>query len=141
MYLIDANIFLELQLEQRRADECELLLEAVRIGRREGFLTDLVLDTILIIMEEKGKAPADLEHFLASLASYKGLRLYFLTLRDRLEATRAMTQFDLDFENSTLVQAATRLEAEGIVSFDKDFDHVEGVRRFEPSDLVGRFRR
>ena len=136
MYLIDANVFLELLLNQKRADDCQNLLEAVQKGNVDCFMTDLVLDSILIVMEDKGKMPADLGTFLTSIASFKGLRLYFLTLLDRLEATKIMKENGLDFEDSTLIQAARRLKVKGIVSYDKDFEKVTDVERLEPSDIM-----
>jgi len=42
---------------------------------------------------------------------------------------------DLDYEDSVLVHLARKLRVEGIITFDKDFDGVRGIRRFEPSDL------
>ena len=48
MLLIDANIFLELMLDQARADECEEFLAAVEEGAQEGIITDLILDLSLI---------------------------------------------------------------------------------------------
>ena len=136
MYLIDANVFLELLLNQKRADDCQNLLGAVQKGKVDGFVTNLVLYSILIVMEDKGKMPADLGTFLTSIASFKGLRLYFLTLLDRLEATKIMKENGLDFEDSTLIQAARRLKAKGIVSYDKDFEKVRDVERLEPSYIM-----
>lgn len=135
MYLIDANIFLELQLDQKRADDCEVFLESVHRGSVHCFTTDLVLDSVLIILEAKGKAPSDLETFLTSLASFKGLSFYFLTLLDRLESTKIMIDYKLDFEDSTLVRTARRLKVEGIVSFDQDFNRVNDIKRLEPSEI------
>ena len=140
MHVIDANIFLELQLDQKKADDCQVFLEAVQKGRIECFVTDLVLDSILIILEDRGRAPSELQGFLASVASFRGLRLYFLTLLDRLEATKIMSASRLDFEDSTLVRAARRLRVEGIVSFDRDFDRVKDLKRLEPSELVERYK-
>jgi len=136
MHLIDANIFLELQLDQKKADQCQVFLEAVQKGRIECFVTDLVLDSILSILEDKGKAPSGLQAFLTSISAFKGLRMYFLTILDRLEATKIMSTSGLDFEDSTLVRAARRLRAEGIVSFDGDFNRVEDLNRLEPSEIV-----
>ena len=140
MYFIDANIFLELLLDQKKADECQIFLEAVQKGRTECFVTDLVLDSILIVLEDKGKAPSELRQFLAAIAALRGLRLYFLTLLDRLEATKIMRVSRLDFEDSTLVRAARRLGAEGIVTFDRDFDRVKDLNRLEPLEIVKQYK-
>jgi predicted nucleic acid-binding protein len=135
MLLIDANIFLELMLDQARADECERLLTAVEEGTREAIITDLILDSVLIVMENKGKGPSELATFISSIATYKGLRLYWLSLVDRLHATVHMSRMGLDFEDSTTFEAGRRLSVEGIVSFDADFDGLSEIRRLEPRDL------
>mgnify|MGYP001098694406 CR=1 FL=1 len=136
MFLIDANIFLELMLDQARADECEKFLTAVEVGSKEAFITDLTLDSVLIIMEDKGKDATELATFISSIATYRGLRLYWLSLVDRLHATVHMSRTGLDFEDSTTLEASRRLSAEGIVSFDKDFDGIHDTRRLEPKDLL-----
>jgi predicted nucleic acid-binding protein len=135
MLLIDANIFLELMLDQARADECERFLAAVEDGSKEAFITDLTLDSILIILESRGRDAAELATFISSIATYRGLRLYWLSLVDRLHATVHMSRTGLDFEDSTTLEACRRLSAEGIVSFDKDFDGLPDVARLEPKDL------
>ncbi len=140
MHMLDANIFLELQLDQERADECERLLLAVQKGKVDALLTDLVLDSILIVMEDKGKSPSDLETFILSLSSLKGLQFYVLTLLDRLEATRIMKRSDLDFEDSTLVRVARKVRAESVISFDKHFEKIQGISRVEPEDILNTAR-
>jgi predicted nucleic acid-binding protein len=136
MLLIDANIFLELMLDQSRADECQEFLTSVAEGRRDAFMTDLTLDSILIVLENKGRAPSDLATFISSLVGYRGLRLYWLSLIDRFHATKHMDHFGLDFEDSATYQACNRLSVEGIVSFDRHFDGLPGLKRFEPKDTI-----
>lgn len=136
MYLIDANIFLELMLDQGRADECQEFLTLVQKGKREAYVTDLTLDSVLIVLENKRRKPSDLRLFLSSIASYEGMTIYFLALSDRLHATRLMEELKLDYEDSIVVQVAKRLTVDGVVSFDKDFDGVSGVLRVEPAALL-----
>ena len=140
MLLIDANIFLELMLDQDRADECERFLATVEDGSQRAFITDLTLDSILIIMENKGKSPSELAMFISSIATYRGLKLYWLSLIDRLHATVHMSKTGLDFEDSTTLEAARRLSAEGIVSFDKDFEGLPDTLRLEPKELLQRYK-
>lgn len=136
MLLIDANIFLELMLDQARADECERFLAAVEQGSQEAFITDLILDSILLVMENRGKDAQELSTFISSVATYKGLKLYWLSLVDRLHATSHMSYLGLDFEDSTTLEAGRRLSVKGIVSFDKDFDGLPEIKRLEPKDLL-----
>lgn len=135
MYLIDANIFLELLLDQSRADECHRFLTEVSEGKRQGFLTDLALDSVLIILESRRKQPQELASFLSAIASYKGLSLYWLSLADRLRATRLMSRHGLDFEDATIVQTASRLGVKAVISFDRDLDTIPNLRRVEPAQI------
>jgi len=134
--LIDANIFLELMLDQARADECERFLAEIERGTQEAFITDLILDRIVLVMESRGKDAEELCTFISSVATYKGLKLYWLSLVDRLYATSHMSRLGLDFEDSTTLEAGRKLSVKGIVSFDKDFDGLPEIRRLEPKDLL-----
>jgi len=136
LYLIDTNIFLELQLDQSYADDCETFLREVSQGRKKAFVTDLILDGVLIVMESRGKKPRDLATFLASISSYRGIGYYWLSMADRLMATRLMNRYHLDYEDATTLQAARRLKVENIVSFDKDFDPIPSIKRLEPSQVI-----
>lgn len=136
MRLIDANIILELLLDQDRAEECGELLAAIKDGDEEVIITDLILDSILIVMESRGKNPSELATFLSSIAAFKGLKLYWLSLLDRLHATEHMAQTGLDFEDATAYEVCRRLSLDGIVSFDKHFEGLPGLQRFEPKDLL-----
>ncbi|MEM2107297.1 MAG: type II toxin-antitoxin system VapC family toxin [Candidatus Bathyarchaeia archaeon] len=136
MYFIDANIFLELLLDQERAAECENFLEHVCKGSIEGLTTDFIIDSIILIMEREGKSPSELSLFLLSLLGYKSLQIYFLSIRDRIEATKHMQRSDLDYDDSTTYQAMNRTQVDQIVSFDKDFDRISSIKRLEPKDAL-----
>ena len=132
MYFVDANIFLELLLEQKRADHCESFLTKIKNGKDEAVITDFLVDTILLVLERHGKGSAELATFVSSLSAYKGLRVYFLSLADRLFATRHMKEFGLDFDDATAYQAMKRMNINTLVSFDDDFDVIDGITRMEP---------
>lgn len=136
MYLVDANIFLELLLDQKRADECEAFLELVQTGSVSGAITDFAIDSVVVVMENEGKRPADISLFLSSLLGYGSLEVYFLSLYDRIEATRHMQKFKLDFDDSTAYQAMKNLNVKQIVSFDRDFDKISDIERIEPEQAI-----
>lgn len=108
----------------------------MRRGSIEGVTSDFTIDGILLVMESEGKKPQDLSLFLASLLGYKSLSLHFLSLYDRLEATKHMERFTIDFDDSTTYQAMKNLGVDKIVSFDKDFDKIPGIKRIEPRDAL-----
>jgi uncharacterized protein len=132
MQLIDANIFLEVELEQQKADACKHFLRKVAEGTTEAILTDFALDSILIVMERNGKSASTLQRFLASILAFKGIHIYSLTMVDKLLATKHMIDFSLDFDDSLAVQAMHANTIKEIVSLDSDFDNVKGISRMEP---------
>jgi len=136
VYFVDANIFLELELDQQRADQCDLFLRKIQRGLIKAVTTDFHVDTIIIIMEKYGKSPADLRLFISSLIGFEGLRIYFLSLTDRLRAIRHTEEFKLDYDDALAYQAMTKLNIPNVVSYDKHFDSIHNIIRQEPAQLV-----
>jgi len=134
--LIDANIFLELELGQSRSSECKEFLSQVARGRIKAVTTDFILDSVALVMEDKRSPPKDIRKFFVSLALYKGLSIYSLDLKDRIVAAEEMIRKRLDFDDSTSIAAMKRLKIKDIVSFDKDFDEAKALTRVEPRDIL-----
>jgi len=131
LYFVDANIFLELLLEQGKAEDCEKFLTKVKNGEEEAVITDFLVDAVVLVLESHGRNSDDLATFISSLSAYKGLKVYFLSLVDRLFATRHMKEFGLDFDDATTYQAMKRVSINTLVSFDHDFDAIQGLKRME----------
>ena len=89
-------------------------------------------------MEREGKKPSDLSLFLSSLLGYKSLHVQHLSLYDRIEATRYMESFKLDFDDSITYQAMKNLNVNHVVSFDKDLDRITSLKRLEPKEVKRR---
>jgi len=132
---VDSNVFLELELDQERADECEVFLNKVKMGLLKAVTTGFHIDSILIIMENYGKSPSDLKTFLSSLLSYKGLEVYLLSILDRISATRWMDELKLDLDDAIAYHVMKRLNIDTIVSYDRHFDSIKDITRLEPSQL------
>jgi len=135
-YLIDANIFLEVQLDQENAKVCENVLRKLQQGEIEGILIDFTIDTIVVIMENYGKSWNDIKIFLSSLFGYEGIYVQFTTLSDRIAATNYMKNFGLDFDDALVLQAMKKNGIASIISYDKDFDKVSGIKRVLPENLL-----
>jgi len=115
-----------------------VFLENVKRGSLEGATTDFIIDSVLLVMEKEGEKPRQLSLFLSSILGYKSLLLHFLSLYDRLEATKHMQSFSIDFDDSTTYQAMKNLGVDQVVSFDKDFDRISSIKRIEPRDALGK---
>lgn len=134
-FLVDANIFLELELGQRKANICEKALRKFHNGEFRGIVLDFAVDTIVIVMEHYGKKWSEIKTFLSSLLGYKGLFIHFSTLFDRIMATTYMKNFGLDFDDALTLQVMKENGIETIISYDEDFDAVPDVKRVLPENL------
>ena len=134
-YFIDSNIFLELELDEEHAKACGVLLRALRDGAMRGITTLFHIDSILIVMEQYGKEPRELQLFLASLLAYKGLRVVPLSLLDRIRATEYMEHLGLDFDDALTYHMMRKLGIAKIISYDHDFDKIVEIERIKPEDI------
>ena len=132
--LVDANIFLEVELDQEKAYVCEAVLRKFYLGEMEGVLVDFAIDTIVIVMENYGKNWSEIRTFLSSLLGYKGLRIS--SLLDRIMATNHMKNHNLDFDDALALQAMKENKIENIISYDKDFDKIPHIKRIQPESLL-----
>jgi predicted nucleic acid-binding protein len=131
LILLDTNIFLELLLNQRRAEECEKLLELVSKGQTEATVTHFSVHAVEAIV---GDAKS-LASFLRNLEHSLGLSVYDTTTSDEMAAALISQEIGLDFDDTLQYYAAKRLGADAIVSFDEHFDKLD-IRRVEPHDLL-----
>lgn len=136
MYLIDASVFLEVELEQEKHEECEKFLEKVEEGSIKAIVPDFTIDSIAIVMEGNGKSWKDIRRFLISLALFNGLSVYSVKHNDRIKATEHMKNLRLNFDDSVILQSALSNNVKGIVSLDKDFDGMKEMNRVEPKDAL-----
>ncbi len=135
MYLIDASIFLEIELEQEKSHECKKFLEKVEKGDIKAIITDFAIDGIALVMESHGKSRKDIRKFLISVALFEGLSIYSVKHSDKIKATEHMKS-GLDFDDSIVLQSALSNGITEIVSLDKDFDKVKIIKRVEPGNLL-----
>jgi len=135
-YLLDANIFLEVELGQEKADVCERVLRKFQHGETEGIVLDFAINTIVIIMENYGKKWNEIKTFLSGLLGYRGLYIHFSTLYDRIVATEYMKNFGLDFDDALTLRAMKENGIVNVISYDKDFDTIPDIKRISPEGLL-----
>lgn len=132
MHLIDANIFLEIELKQKCLQNCRAYLTKVRDGEIDAITTNFIVDTVSILMDNAGCDPSEIRTFNLSLLKYKGMSVYDLTMTDRIVATEQMKRFKLDFDDATAYAAMMSTGVAAIVSMDKHFDKIPNIKRTEP---------
>lgn len=118
--LIDTNIFLEMLLEQTRADEAKELL--AKTDTHDFFISDFSLHSIGLILLRRNQAKA-FRDFLADMITGAGMMVASLQ-PDELNAVADHTaNFKLDFDDAYQYAAAEKYDLT-IVSFDKDFERT-----------------
>ncbi len=134
--LLDTNILLELELNQEKAQDCADLLEAIKEGKINAYITDFTLDSILLIMERYQKKSTDLRRFLLSLHLLKSLSIYNLSFLDKINATYLMEKYSLDMDDAFIAQALISNNDPLLISFDSDFDNMKTITRKEPAEIL-----
>ncbi len=130
MYLIDANILLEVLYKRGRWRNCYELLNKVKTGYIKAHILHFTLHGVSAIL---GK-PELVSKFLSEVLSWQGLTVVDLPIEEELVASELASKADLDFDDGLQYYYAKKVEAQ-IVSLDRDFDKLD-VKRVEPSEAV-----
>ena len=131
--LIDTNLFLEIILEQKNAEQAKSLLQRTR--EHEFFITDYSLHSIGLLLFRRRQHDA-FKSFLRDLTVRAGITVISVST-DQMEAViDASEKFRLDFDDAYQYVAA---EEQGLilVSFDGDFDRTTRGRK-TPAAILNR---
>ena len=131
MYLLDSNIFLELLLDQDKADEVERLLRA--LPGETMYISEFSLYSIGIVLF-RHKLFDVFVQFVEDLVIFGGIRLVRLYPEDVKRLDEVARCFDLDFDDAYQYVVAERYGLI-IISFDSDFDRTKKGRKV-PRDLL-----
>jgi hypothetical protein len=125
MLLLDTNIWLELLLEQEKADQVRRLLEAEEAWRLA--LTDFSLHSVGVVLTRVKKDGLFLD-FLSDTLEDSAVRVIRLDTEGLKEVAEVCRKFGLDFDDAYQYVAASKYDLT-LVSFDSDFDRTERGRR------------
>lgn len=133
MILLDTNVFLELMLGQRKAKDCEALLDAVSRGKIEAVVTHFTVHAVEAVLG----SGEPLLTFLRNVENSLGLTVFETGIAEEISAGMLTKAHSLDFDDALQYYVAKRLGAEAIVSYDKHFDKLD-IPRVEPSKLTSK---
>lgn len=131
MYLLDTNIFLELLLEQRNANEVEKFLR--NTSPEKLYCSEFSLYSVGIILFRPDRHEV-LSQFIDDLFINGGVQLISLSTSNLRILAKHAREFNLDFDNAYQYQVANNYDLT-LVSFDKDFDRTE-AGRVAPNEIV-----
>jgi len=131
MYLLDTNVFLELLLDQDRADDVERLLRSV--PRERLNISEFSLYSVGIVLFHR-KLFDVFVRFVEDLIITGGVCLLRLSAGDAKKLVQVAQRFSLDFDDAYQYAVAERYGLT-VISFDADFDRTERGRKM-PKDLL-----
>lgn len=136
MLAIDANIILEVELEQEHAPKCKQLLMKIEKGELMAVLGDFTIDSIILGMERYKKDGMTIRRFLLSLLQYHGLIIYKTSIVDKIIATNHMATYALDFDDSLTLQTAFANNCTALVTLDPDFKDIKKIKILTPAQAL-----
>jgi predicted nucleic acid-binding protein len=120
-------------LGQRKAADCETLLNAVSRGNIEAIVTHFSIHAVEAVLG----SGEPLLKFLRNIENSVALSVFETGVAEELSAAMLTKKESLDFDDAIQYFVAKRLGVESIVSYDKHFDKLD-VPRTEPSQLIGK---
>jgi uncharacterized protein len=136
MRFVDTNVFVRYLTQDHsvRGPAALALFQRVRAGTVELTTCETIFAEVVYVLSSRGAgyglAPADIQARLLPVLRLRGLKLPF-----KRSILRALDLFarhpSLDFEDALAVAHMERLGIGELVSYDRDFDRVPGVRRQE----------
>lgn len=125
MFLLDTNIFLEILMEQERAEAAKDLF--TRISPSRLFITDFSLHSLGVLLFRRNQHQV-YERFVDDALLNTGIAVLRLSAEDIPTVVAVAQRFQLDFDDAYQYVAAENHGLQ-IVSFDADFDRTERGRR------------
>jgi len=129
MYLVDANVLLELLYKRDRWKECYDFLNKVKAGIVKSHILHFTIHGISAILGD----PKLVSKFLSEIATWRGLVVVDLPIEEEVLASDLASSVELDFDDGLQYYYAKKAKLQ-IVSFDRDFDKTD-VKRVEPKDV------
>ena len=123
--LLDANIFVEIILEQERAAEAKSLLSQTEL--HEFFVSDFSLHSVGLLCFRRKRHDV-FRLFLKDMLFQIGVTLLYLDAQDMETVISVAQRFNLDFDDAYQCAVATKYNL-SLVSFDGDFDRTAHGRQ------------
>jgi len=128
---LDTNIFLELILEQEKAEDSKSLLS--KAEDHDFFISDFSLHSIGLLLFYR-KQHDVFQQFLKDIFIDAGMLLISLSVADMEHIVSVSQKFKLDFDDAYQYVVAEKYGLI-IVSFDSDFDRTE-IGRKTPEEIL-----
>ncbi|MBS3097022.1 type II toxin-antitoxin system VapC family toxin [Candidatus Woesearchaeota archaeon] len=128
---IDANIFLEIFLENEKADNCEFYLKSSAGKNQTITTTDFIIHSCLLTILRKTNSLELARNALVFFSNLYQLKIIVPSIDDLSNALDLMGQRNLDLDDSLVVACMNGHGITELASLDRHFDKVKGIKRIE----------
>ncbi|MBS3074814.1 type II toxin-antitoxin system VapC family toxin [Candidatus Pacearchaeota archaeon] len=136
MFFIDANIFLEIQLADKKKEECKNFLRKVNGGEFSAITSNFIVYSSLLQIYNKFNSVERMKKFILSLSGIENLEIFAPNIEIILKTLDKMKEYNLDFDDALVVASMFANKIKKLVSFDKHFDKIKEIERIEPKDAL-----
>ena len=130
---IDANIFLEVILDDEKSTSCETFLKKVLNQEILAKTSDFIIYTCLLQIQQKLKSRELMNRFILFINELKGLEIIRPSLKEMYNAAKISEKHNLDFDDSLVISRIIANDIKTLISFDKHFDKIKSIDRKEPN--------
>ena len=137
MRFLDTNVILRYLTrdDEAKAEACYRLFQRVKDAEEEVVTCEAIVTEVVYVLSSP-RAPYRLSHEevrerLMPILTLRGLKLGQKRIYLHALDLYASSPF-LDFEDALAIAHMARLGVTEIVSYDRDFDRIAGLRRAEP---------
>lgn len=128
---VDANIFLEIILEDQHDLQCEAFLLNCLEKKQQLCTSDFVVYACLLAIAHRLHSVEKMKDFLISMHS-----LHITVLRPSLKAMEEsfmfMENYKLDFDDALVLGCMIENDIKELISYDKDFTNVKEITVIQP---------
>ncbi len=132
---LDSNVFFRYftRDDPDKAQRCFELFQRVQSGTEQVTTSESVIAEVVYVLSSPrlyAVPRTDIRALLLSILTLRGMRLS--NRRLYLRALDVYAEHNIDFEDALTIAHVERRKLDAILSYDRDFDQVAGVRREEP---------
>ncbi len=126
---IDANIFLEIFLKDKKVEECKAFLKSLQEQEKSAITTDFIIYSCILQVQNKLKNAEFVKNTIIFFNSHPNLKIIRPSFEDLHNSIEIMETTKLDFDDSLVVACMKNYDIEKLASLDNHFDKVKGIER------------
>lgn len=136
MMFVDADIFLELELEQEKWRDCEMFFRQIAENKIKAMTSDFLIYAIFLNIQNQTHSTKNMKKFLLAISNLDSLEIFRPNEKEWFNALNFMQIYSLDFDDALVISSMLANKIRKLISFDKHFDKVKEIERIEPKDIV-----